>query len=54
VQCSARLTLVASAILIGKELSGVIDEVRAFIGLCEDPNGDLDAAAQHLANAAPG
>jgi hypothetical protein len=48
----AIVTLVASAMLIGKELSGVIDEVRAFIGLCENPNGDLDAAAQHLANAA--
>jgi hypothetical protein len=48
----AVVTLVASAMLIGKELSGVIDEVRAFVSLCENPNGDLDAAAQHLANAA--
>lgn len=48
----AIVTLVASAMLIGKELSGVIDEVRAFVRLCENPNGDLDAAAQHLANAA--
>ena len=47
----AVLTITVTALLVGKEIFGIIDDLRAFVRITKDPNGDLDDAAQHLANA---
>lgn len=47
----AIVTLIAGAAMMGKELSTIIDDVRAFASITSNPNGDLDAAADHLAKA---
>jgi hypothetical protein len=43
--------MVAGAVMIGKEIIDVIEDVTAFISMTVDPNGDLDAAAKHLVDA---
>ena len=45
------VTLVASAALMGKELSSIIDDIKAFVSITSNPNADLDTAADHLAKA---
>jgi hypothetical protein len=47
----AVVTLVAGAALMGKELSTIIDDIKAFVSITSNPSGDLDQAADHLARA---